>query len=101
MVEVDKKNTIMPSSQVQGLLFTSLTSAIKLSSYFTNPKGLNDPKQMKNISYKVNRWCNALLLKKIRQEWGKISVLGKPTHMWAAPYDAQNFTLYFIFQFWK
>ena len=52
-IKVQQNNTILPISQVQGLLWTSLTSAIIFSGHFINAEALNDPKQLKNVIYKV------------------------------------------------
>ena len=53
-----------------------------MSGHFSILQALNDPKQLKNLSYKVKWRRNSLLnfqKNDIKQE--KISVLGKPTHL--------------------
>ena len=50
--------------------------------YFTNLQDLNDPKQLENLSYTspMTMQCIITFLKKWHKT-GKISVLGKPTHI--------------------
>ena len=82
----------MSISQVQGLFWTSLTSAM-IFKIFTNHTSLNDPKQLKNLIYKVKWRSNSLLhLSKNSHKTGKIPVLGKPTHMILTPLIIKNVT---------
>ena len=69
-----------------------------MSNYVTNARGLNDPKQLKNHRYKVNWWCNTLLLKTKKRIKMRANSRPGETYPYMI-YDRGRFVVQFLVQF--
>ena len=90
-IEVEQKIQFCQVAKFRGYYGQVQQVQYIFSTYLRNLVGLNDHKQLKNLSYKVNSWCYALLLFFKCKNWRQISVLGKSTHICWSKY--QNYKI--------